>query len=108
MVQYVNDLAQFNELVAATANGGKPLIIDFTATWCPPCQRIGPIFEAKATSEPDVVFMKVDVDQARDVAQHCGIQAMPTFKLYKNGAEADMKRGGSEQHIVDLVAAAKA
>ena len=46
---------------------------------------IGPYFEELALKFPDVVFVKVDVDELDDVAAACGISAMPTFQLYLTG-----------------------
>ena len=103
------DLAAFNAAIEATKNGGKPLVIDFTATWCPPCQRIGPIFAAKATEYADsLVLKKVDVDANAEAAQAAGIQCMPTFKVYKNGVEAEKMEGASDQGLTDLLNRAKA
>lgn len=39
------------------------MVVDFTATWCSPCQRIAPEFEQLSQDLPDVVFLKVDVDE---------------------------------------------
>ena len=67
-VDYIESLADFNALIAETSN--KPLIVDFTATWCPPCQRIGPVF-VNISAEPENAgwtFRKVDVDAAAEVA----------------------------------------
>ena len=102
--KYITSLAQFNEL----KGGAKPLVIDFTATWCPPCQRIGPIYEGLMAEYPELVMKKVDVDAASDVAQACGIQCMPTFKVFKNGAESEKLEGASEQGLKDLLNRAKA
>ena len=104
---YLADIAAYNAAVQATA-GGKPLVIDFTATWCPPCQRIGPIYQAKVADYPELVLKKVDVDANSEAAQAAGIQCMPTFKVYKNGAEFEKMEGASDQGLVDLLNRAKA
>ena len=96
------DLAAYNAAVAAT-NGGKPLVIDFTASWCPPCQRIGPIYQAKVAEYPELTMKKVDVDANSEAAQAAGIQCMPTFKVYKGGAEVEKMEGASDQGLVDLL-----
>ena len=100
--------ADYEAAIAATANGGKPLVIDFTATWCPPCKRIGPIYEGHVANYPELVMKKLDVDANSEAAQAAGIQAMPTFKVYKDGAEVNSMRGASDQGLIDLLDQAKA
>merc|ERR1711941_143279 len=74
---YLSSKSDYDSAVAASAQ--KPLIIDFTASWCPPCQRIGPIFERMAGENADSVTMrKVDVDANGEAAQAAGIQCMPS------------------------------
>lgn len=74
MVQQVTELAAFNELI----KGGQVVVVDFTATWCGPCQRIGPIFVKLAeenSNNANMVFIKVDVDEASDISEKVGISA---------------------------------
>merc|ERR1712006_49985 len=73
--------AEFDEALAAA--GDKLVVIDFTATWCGPCQRIAPVFVKLAEEMPDVVFVKVDVDENEETAGSCGISCVPTFQFYK-------------------------
>ncbi len=73
-----------------------PPIITIHYLRCPPCRFIGPIFEKMAEEFPDAVFVKVDVDEADDVAQACGIQAMPTFQFYKGGDKVAEFSGADE------------
>merc|ERR1712021_52108 len=63
-------------------------VIDFTATWCPPCQFIGPKFVAMS-EEADfsgVTFVKLDVDENDKASAKAGISCMPTFQFYKGGS----------------------
>ena len=58
-------------------------LVDFYATWCPPCRACTPAFGAMSMKWAGAEFVKCDVDECREVAQREGVTAMPTFKIYK-------------------------
>ncbi|CAG5959817.1 unnamed protein product [Menidia menidia] len=64
MVREVENLEDFNKILKEA--GEKLVVVDFTATWCGPCKQIGPKFEdlSKQPENSNVVFLKVDVDEA--------------------------------------------
>ncbi|KAH8076942.1 hypothetical protein JL720_10240 [Aureococcus anophagefferens] len=67
--------------IAATA-GGRALVVDFTAPWCKPCQKICPFFKRlAATFDEAATFVKVDVDDLEDVAEAAKVTMMPTFQV---------------------------
>jgi len=83
-------------------NGDTLCVVDFFADWCGPCKMIAPKLEAMSESEEfkdKVVFVKVNVDDLEDVAESCGISAMPTFHFYKNGQKVAEVVGASEPKI---------
>ena len=80
------------------------VVVDFTATWCGPCQRIAPIFTKLAEEMPEVCFVKVDVDENEEVAQECGVESMPTFQFYKSGLKVHEFSGASEDKIRGAIA----
>jgi large subunit ribosomal protein L40e len=100
-VQMLADKAAWTKCHAEA--GGKLVVVDFTATWCGPCQRIAPFFAQLAEKYPDCVFVKVDVDENEDVAQECGVSAMPTFKAFKDGKQVDELVGASNEKLEALV-----
>ena len=64
----------------------KPVLVDFWAVWCGPCQMQGPIVEEVATALTGKVKVgKLNVDENPGVAQKFGIMSIPTIMIFKNG-----------------------
>ncbi len=84
MVHEVPDMDDFKSQLSAA--GSKLVVVDFHATWCGPCKMIAPLVgEMAEQMAADVVFLKVDVDEAEDVAAEYNITAMPTFLFMRDG-----------------------
>jgi thioredoxin 1 len=64
----------------------KPVLVDFTAAWCPPCRAMNPILDEIAASRDDLRIVKLDVDDNQSVAAQYGVLSMPTFMLFNHGA----------------------
>uniref|UniRef100_A0A6Q2YBK2 Thioredoxin n=1 Tax=Esox lucius TaxID=8010 RepID=A0A6Q2YBK2_ESOLU len=85
--------------------GDKLVVVDFTATWCGPCKNIAPFFKelSEKPENQNVVFLKVDVDDAADVAQHCEIKCMPTFHFYKQGKKVHDFSGANQDTLAEKI-----
>jgi thioredoxin 1 len=66
---------------------GKPgiVLVDFWATWCPPCRMFAPIFKRASENHEDITFAKVDTDAEQRLAAQYGISAIPTLMAFKDG-----------------------
>jgi thioredoxin 1 len=71
---------------AEVLEAGKPVLVDFTASWCPPCRAMAPILEQMAGDRDDLKIVSVDVDEQQELAVTYGVLGMPTFMLFDNGA----------------------
>lgn len=72
----------------------KPVMVDFWATWCGPCQMAGPVIDEMATEYKDkYVIGKLDVDQNQQTAMQYGVMSIPTVILFKGGKEVARKVG---------------
>ena len=60
-------------------------VVDFWATWCPPCRALAPTIAALAEERPDVVVGKLDVDDHPGIAERYGIQSIPTVLVFRGG-----------------------
>ncbi|XP_071385751.1 thioredoxin-like [Centroberyx affinis] len=101
----IEDEAAFKKALADA--GDKLVVVDFTAVWCGPCQMIAPKFEALSKEHTDCVFLKVDVDDAADVASACKIQSMPTFHFYKKGNKVGEFSGADAGKLEQMVKSLK-
>jgi len=64
-------------------------VIDFSATWCQPCQSYTPIFENVSTEFPEIKFLKVDVDQSPKMTSFFKVRSVPTTVIIRNGEIMD-------------------
>ncbi|KAI6657227.1 Thioredoxin-like [Oopsacas minuta] len=92
MATELKTLADFSACIKVNAK----VAVDFTATWCGPCQFIGPKFVASIPDYPNIKFVKVDVDANSETAQKYGVSAMPTFKFFHNQEQFDELVGADE------------
>lgn len=81
------------------------VVVDFTATWCGPCRIISPVFVELSRRFPEIFFLKVDVDELRDVAQEWAVEAMPTFIFIKEGKAVDKVVGARKDELERKVTA---
>lgn len=78
--------------------GDKPAIVDFTATWCGPCQRISPILEELAKEyDGRIVIYKVDIDKNRDLATAFNISSIPAIMYIPLNGEPVMTVGARDK-----------
>lgn len=97
MAQAITD-ANFEELAAL----GKPMVLDFWATWCGPCKKIAPIIEALANDyEGQAIIGKVDIEESEDLAMKFGIRNIPTVLYIKNGEVVDKQVGAAPRPTLE-------
>ena len=78
--------------------GDKPAIVDFTATWCGPCQRIAPILEELAVAyDGQIVIYKVDIDKNRELAKAFNVSSIPAVLYIPLNGEPVMTVGSRDK-----------
>lgn len=80
-------------------------MVDFWATWCPPCKLAGPIIDELSVELAGKVMVgKVDVDVEKDLASKYQVMSIPTVILYKDGVEIGRQVGfAGKQGYLDLL-----
>jgi thioredoxin 1 len=76
------------------AEASTPLVVDFFAEWCGPCKMLSPVLESLAPEfEGKLEIVKVDIDEAGDIAQEYGVTSVPTIVVIKDGQEVERMVG---------------
>jgi thioredoxin 1 len=86
-------------------NSETPVLIDFFATWCGPCQTLGPILkDVKETLGDQISIIKIDVDKNQTLASQYNVRGVPTMILFKNGNQVWRQSGVlSKNDIVKII-----
>lgn len=91
----------------STVQDNEIVLVDFWADWCGPCKRFSPIYEDASGRYDDVVFAKVDTEDARDLSAALQIQSIPTIMAFKKGQlvfrESGMLSGKQLDSLVSQV-----
>lgn len=107
MVHVVKDKEDWDSIMERAKAQGKVVIVDFYADWCGPCKVIAPLFAQLAADNPDMIFLKLDVDTVEAVASEVGVSAMPTFMVFKDGVKVAEQIGAAQEKLKALVNAHK-
>jgi thioredoxin len=100
---------QFSSFQDLLDNSDIPVLVDFYATWCGPCQMMSPILEQVGANLRDrLQVVKIDTDKYPALASQYQIEALPTLVLFKNGQPAERIEGVLQasqliQHLSSLV-----
>lgn len=98
----ITEKKEFDEKVL---NSDKLVLVDFWATWCPPCRMMAPILEATAKKMDDSLdIVKVDVERTQDNAMLAGqyeVRSIPNMIVFHDGKVVKSLIGAHPQHVLE-------
>ncbi|KAK8642394.1 hypothetical protein V6N13_011738 [Hibiscus sabdariffa] len=89
----------WNQQFQLAKESKKLVVVDFTASWCGPCRLIAPVLADLAKKLPNLIILKVDVDELETVAKDWSVKAMPTLIYLKEGQVIDKTVGAKKDEI---------
>ncbi len=101
METMIKPIVLSNENFDLVTGGEKPVLVDFWAAWCGPCQMLGPVVEELAEDFGDkAIIAKLDVDANPEIAGKFGIRSIPTLLIFKKGQIVDQQVGVVSKNVL--------
>ncbi|GMH90185.1 hypothetical protein TrST_g12935 [Triparma strigata] len=98
----IESMEEWEDLVKKSEENGSKIVVDFTASWCGPCKKIAPFYEALSASY-DATFIKIDVDELDELAEQAKVSMMPTFAVYQGKNQLEKMSGANEGKLEAMV-----
>ena len=94
-------MSNFNDII----NSEKPVLVDFFATWCGPCQMLLPVLnKVKDSLQDRITIIKIDVDKNQQLAQKQQVRGVPTMMLFQNGKQLWRQSGVlTKEEIIKII-----
>lgn len=82
----------------------KPVLVDFWASWCGPCQMVLPIMDEIADERSDIKVCKINVDEQKELARQFRVMSIPTLAVFKNGEIVNRSTGAKpKEQILQMI-----
>lgn len=78
----------------------QPVLVDFYADWCGPCQMMGPVVEEISAEAEGAKVCKLNIDEQMEIAQKYGVMTIPTFMVFKNGEPVRKEIGAMPKNVL--------
>jgi len=99
-IVYADEATFQNEVLRSDV----PVLVDFYADWCGPCQALAPVLEQLAGETPHAKIVKVDIDESPELAQSYRISSIPSLLVFQDGKVVDRQVGlASKKQLEDLL-----
>ncbi|ASP27892.1 thioredoxin [Spiroplasma corruscae] len=95
-IKHVKSIEELDNLL----KNNKSVVVDFFADWCGPCKMLAPIFEQVSGEVVDTQFVKVNVDEASELANQYGVRSIPTVISFKDGNLAKQNTGFMSRDVL--------
>ena len=92
---------KFNDII----NSANPVLVDFFATWCGPCQMLSPVLKQVKDNLGDrITIIKIDVDKNQELAQKLQVRGVPTMMLFQEGKQLWRQSGVlTKEEIIKII-----